>query len=156
MKVKANTKQFLDFQIFALYDTNPYWFIEKSIPADTTVMDLKKIEQNYFYIMKKGVIVLDHLDDHIADYNMIIDIDINGDAYPEFILYSIKNASLYWMKKYVAYISGFGWDSNFWIILTIYIYIISSVVGFYQFYKLKLINDQIISDKLVNYNIIFR
>jgi hypothetical protein len=151
LKLKHGEKKRLDFQIFALYDSNPYWFIEKEIAGDTSIQDLKKIEQNYFYMMTKGVIVLDHLDDvHSGDYNMIIDIDINNDTYPEFILYSIKNAKLYWMKKYVAYITGFGWDSNFWILLTIYIYIVSSVIGFYQFYKLKLLNDQIVNDKLVN------
>jgi hypothetical protein len=151
LKVKHDNNKRLDFQIFALYDSNPYWFIEKEIAKETSIQDLKRLEQNYFYMMTKGVIVLDHLDTHEIDYNMIIDIDINNDMYPEFILYSIKNASLYWMKKYVAYMMGFGWNSNFWILLTIYIYIVSSVIGFYQFYKLKLLNDQIVNDKLVNF-----
>jgi hypothetical protein len=109
-----------------------------------------KVEQNYNYCMTKCVIVLDHQKEGKIDYNMLMDIDINNDEYPEFIVYSTSSTSLYWIKKHTGGLTGFGWNSNFWIYLMIYIYIVSSVVGFFQFYKLKTLNDRLNEEKLVN------
>jgi len=83
------------------------------------------------------------------DFTMIMDINVNNDKFPEFIIYSDKNATLFWIKKYIGIISGFGWDSNFWIYLMIYIYIFSSIVGVYRFLILKNLKDENQSKKLV-------
>ena len=100
--------------------------------------------------MTKCDIVVDQQEqDDKLDYHFIIDIDINNDFYPEFIIYSGKDNCLYWIKKYVPYLSGFGWNSNFWIYICIYIYIVSSFLGMYEFYRFKRLNDQISIGKLL-------
>ena len=146
--MKIESKSRINFEVFILYSDQLVWFIEKKI--DIKLLKGKKIEQNYNYCMHKCDIVLDQTKNIV--YNMIMDIDINNDKYPEFIFYSENNNSLHWINKYKGYITGFGWNSNFWIYLIIYIYIVSSIVGFFQFYKLKMLNDRMNEEKLVPNN----
>lgn len=148
---QTKSKKRLNFEIFAIFDNDLFWFVEKdlNIPANVNWGN-HKMEQNYMYSMTTNNIVVDQQRDGTGlNYDFILEIDINGDEYPEFILYSIKQNSLYWIKKYVPYITGFGWDPNFWIYMIIYIYIVSSVVGMYEFYRLKKLNDQIAEEKLL-------
>ena len=89
LKVESNSR--VNFEVFILYDDQLVWFIEKKI--DMKLLTGKKIEQNYSYCMSRCNIVLDHQSENII-YNMIMDIDINNDMYPEFIVYSESNNSL--------------------------------------------------------------
>jgi len=86
------------------------------------------------------------------DFSMIMDINVNNDNFPEFIIFSEQNSSLFWIKKYIGFISGFGWDSNFWIYLMIYIYIVSSILGIYRFLKLRNLKEEKENKKFVKKN----
>ncbi len=100
--------------------------------------------------MKKCDIVVDQeSDSNTAKYDFLVDIDINSDSVVELIIYSNDKTSLYWVKKYVPFISGFGWNSDFWIYIILYIYILSSIVGIFEFYKLKKLNDELTKNNLV-------
>jgi hypothetical protein len=108
------------------------------------------MEMNYLYCMKKCDIVVDQeSDSNTAKYDFLVDIDINSDSVVELIIYSNDKTSLYWVKKYVPFISGFGWNSDFWIYIILYIYILSSIVGIFEFYKLKKLNDELTQNNLV-------
>lgn len=141
----------INFEIFAIYDNKLYWFIEKHLNIKQADYGNHVMLQNYMYCMTKCDIVVDqqNSDTLSLDYHFIVDVDINGDLYPEFIIYSSRDTCLYWIKKYVPYLSGFGWNSNFWIYIIIYIYIVSSIVGMWEFYRLKKLNDQISMEKLL-------
>jgi hypothetical protein len=145
---KIDGKKRINFEIFAVYDKHLYWFVEKEIGIpDTLDWGSHKIEQNYLYCMTKCEIVVEQQELNELNYHMILDIDVNSDSYPEFILYSSEYSSLYWIKKYVAYLTGFGWKSDFWIYVMIFIYTVSSVVGIFEFYKLKKLNDTLYQEK---------
>jgi hypothetical protein len=139
----------INFEIFAIYGNNLYWFVENDldVPKDFDWGNHQTL-QNYMYCMKKCDIVLE-TSNSVFDYKFILDIDINVDGYPEFIIYSGEETTLYWIKKYVPYLSGIGWDSNFWIYMILYIYVVSSVVGLFEFYRLKKLNDQVSLEKLL-------
>lgn len=99
--------------------------------------------------MDKCDIVLENSLFTNVDFSMLMDINVNNDAFPEFIIFSEKNSSLFWIKKYIGIISGFGWDSNFWIYLMIYIYIVSSILGVYRFVILKNLKEESENSKFV-------
>jgi hypothetical protein len=141
----------INFEIFAIYDDRLSWFVEIDLKVpDTFQWGSHRTIQNYMYCMTKCEIIVDkQAVTELMNYNVIIDIDVNGDRFPEFIVYSVKSNSLFWIKKYTPSLSGFGWNSNFWIYIIIYIYIVSSVVGIYDFYKLKKLNDKMFEDKLL-------
>lgn len=147
---RVSSSKRINFEIFAVYGENLYWFIEKTLAMDKYIdWGSHQTEQNYLYCMTKCEIVIDKEKDIGSSYYMLLDVDVNEDAYPEFILYSSQEKTLYWIKKYVPYISGFGWNSSFWIYMMIYIYTVSSIVGFFEFYKLKRLKDRMSSTKLV-------
>lgn len=149
LKTKSNKR--INFEIFAVYDDSLYWFVEKDLSIPGYVdWGSHKMEQNYLYCMTKCEIVIEKQKESLNNYYMILDIDVNEDTFPEFILYSSKDTTLYWIKKYVPYVTGFGWNSSFWIYMIVYIYLVSSIIGFFEFYKLKRLNDRMSSDKLVN------
>lgn len=108
-----------------------------------------KTFQNYIFSMVKCEIVIENSLFAKEDFTMITEINVNYDSFPEFIIYSEKYSTLFWIKKYIGYISGFGWDSNFWIYLMIYIYIACSIVGVYRFWILKNLKEEKESKKLV-------
>ena len=109
-----------------------------------------KMEMNFLYCMKKCDIVIDQDSVlNVIQYDFLMDIDINSDSTVELIIYSNEKSSLYWLKKYVPFISGFGWNSDFWIYVILYIYILSSIVGIFEFYKLKKLNDELSKNNLV-------
>jgi hypothetical protein len=141
----------INFEIFAIYEDKLYWFVEIDLNVpDSFEWGSHRTVQNYMYCMTKCEIVVEkqEVTDNL-NYNMIFDIDMNSDRFPEFIVYSIEENSLFWIKKYTPYLTGFGWNSNFWIYIIIYIYLVSSVVGFYDFYNLKRLNDKMFRDKLI-------
>lgn len=141
----------INFEIFAIYDDKLYWFVEIDLNVPNSFeWGSHKTVQNYMYCMSKCEIVVEKQEvTDSLNYDMIFDIDMNSDRFPEFIVYSIEENSLFWIKKYTPYLTGFGWNSNFWIYIIIYIYIVSSVVGFYDFYNLKRLNDNRFKDKLM-------
>ena len=108
------------------------------------------MEQNFLYCMKKCDIVIDEDSElNINSYDFLMEIDINSDSNVELIIYTNEKSSLYWLKKYVPFISGFGWNSDFWIYVILYIYLLSSIVGIFEFYKLKKLNDELSNNNLV-------
>ena len=143
----------INFEIFALFEKEFYWFIEKSLNLSTSIDWTTKAShqpKNYIYCMGKNDIVIDKVKDFTREtnsYDLIIDLDINQDGYPEFILYYYN--SLFMIKKYTPYISGFGWNANFWIFVCLYIYVICSIIGLYEFYKLSWLNNRIKEEKLL-------
>ena len=143
----------INFEIFALYDKDFYWFIEKSLKLSTSIDWTNKAShqpKNYIYCMKKNTIVIDKVKDFTREsnsYDLIIDLDINKDGNPEFILYYLD--SLFMIKKYTPYITGFGWNANFWIYVCLYIYVVCSFIGLYEFYKLSWLNNRIKEEKLL-------
>lgn len=144
--IKSNR---INFQLFALYTNKLIWFVEKEIKLPPGVeWGSHMMEQNYMYCMIQCEIVIEKKKKEL-DYEFILDIDVNNDEYPEFILYSSVSSSLYWIKKYIPYLTGFGWNSKFWIYLTLFIYILSSIVGIVEFFHLKRLNDQMIQEKLL-------
>lgn len=144
---KTNSNKRLNFEIFAIYSNKLYWFVEKDINfpdknsngnyQENINYGSHKTLQNYIYSLDKCEIVLENSLFKSEDFSMIMDINVNNDNFPEFIIFSEKNSTLFWIKKYIGYISGFGWDSNFWIYLMIYIYIVSSILGIYRFLILR-------------------
>lgn len=140
----------INFEIFAIFQNKIYWFVEKELNVPSMAWGDHKMKENYMYCMVKCNIVVDQQGaDNSLDYHFILDIDINNDDYPEFILYSSRDNSLYWIKKYEPNLTGFGWNSNFWIYLIVYIYFISSFIGMFEFYRLKKLNDKMAAEKLL-------
>ena len=173
-----NSPPFPEPSIFAIYSNKLYWFVEKEInfPNNKNQNSYNsdnyndknynyaginqanfnygshKTLQNYIYSMNKCEIVLENSLFTNVDFSMLMDINVNNDSFPEFIIFSEKNSSLFWIKKYIGYISGFGWDSNFWIYLMIYIYIVSSILGVYRFLILKNLKEESENNKFVKKN----
>jgi len=95
------------------------------------------------------VVEEDKLTPTIKSLDFITDLDVNDDSLLEVIIYSSTQTSLFWMKQYEPFISGFGWNSKFWIYIVLYVYTVSSIVGIYEFYKLKKLNDKYSKEKLL-------
>ena len=132
-----------NFEIFALYENKAYWFIEKD-----NITNNQYNETNYYNIMNKCDIVIETQENDLnIKYDLILDTDINVDNYPEFILYSSKKNTLYYIQRYEPYLVEFGWQSTFWIYLMIIIYSIASLIGFFEFYNIKKLNDKLTSSK---------
>jgi hypothetical protein len=52
---------------------------------------------------------------------------------------------LVWLKKIQPFLTGFGWNPNFWIYLILFIYLFSALAGIYEFFMLsKLYKDSIL------------
>ena len=138
-----------NFEIFAVYKTGVYWFTEQPLNLTShLIWESAAQPRNYIYCMIKSDIVIDKITEensNINNYKLIIDLDINFDSQPEFILYFAEK--LYLIKKYTPYISGFGWNSSFWIYVCIYIYIVCSIIGLWEFLKLNRLNNKIYQEK---------
>lgn len=140
----------INFEIFTIYENGLYWFIENNLNVTSSMIaDSKQEPKNFIYCMLKSDVIVDKFKDVERDstYKLIIDLDINYDTQPEFILY--YENTLYLIKKYTPYLSGFGWNSAFWIYICIYIYIVCSVIGLYEFFKLNNLNNKISQEKLL-------
>lgn len=144
-----NSKR-INFEIFAIFNHKMHWLIEKEVNTPNIDWNRNQLDRNYMYCMRKSDIVVEQqINQNTTKYEMIIDIDVNNDTYPEFILYSSYYSSLYWIKKYEPYIASFGWEPSFWIYLMILIYIISSLIGLFEFFRLKKLNDEYSLSKLM-------
>jgi len=107
------------------------------------------MEENYKFLMQRCDVVVEHEvpSKKLTSYDFITEIDLNEDSLVEAIVYSESKSTLFWMKQYEPFISGFGWNSHFWIYLIVYIYIVGSIVGIYEFLKLKKLNDKYVLEK---------
>lgn len=149
--ILINNYQRVNFEIFAIFNNQMHWLIEKEVNIPDIDWNRNQLDINYMYCMRKSDIVIEHqIDQNETKYEMIVDIDVNNDTYPEFILYSSYHSSLYWIKKYEPYFTSFGWEPSFWIYLMILIYIISSLIGLFEFYRLKKLNDEFALSKLLS------
>lgn len=129
----------INFEIFALYDKGFIWYVEKELSITTKLSwgDLQR-PKNYIQCMTGNDVVVDKVKDFTKqgnEYDLIVDLDINNDGYPEFILY--YEETLFLIKKYNPNLTGFGWNSSFWIYICIYVYVVCSVIGLIEFYKLS-------------------
>ena len=77
-----------------------------------------------------------------SEYDLILDIDLNKDKYPEFILYSYKSENMIYIQRKDTMISQYGWSQAFWIYLMIGIYTLATIVGGIEFYRLKNVNEK--------------
>jgi hypothetical protein len=131
----------ISFEIVAIFGNNIYWFIEK----DNTRYSSKK--STYHHLadsMKKCEIFIEKLNgnDKKSEYDVILDIDLNKDKYPEFILYSYKLENMIYIQRKETMISQYGWSQAFWIYLMIGIYTLATIVGGIEFYRLKNVNEK--------------
>ena len=131
----------ISFEIVAIFGNNIYWFIEK----DNTRYSSKK--STYHHLadsMKKCEIFIEKLNgnDIKSEYDVILDIDLNKDKYPEFILYSYKLENMIYIQRKETMISQYGWSQAFWIYLMIGIYTLATIVGGIEFYRLKNVNEK--------------
>ena len=128
----------LTFEIVAIYDNKVYWFIEKENGYHSQYL--------YHYLvgsLNKCNIFIEKLnhDDSENGYDFILDVDLNNDNYPEFLLYSSKEKSLLYIQRSEKNIISYGWSQRFWIYLMIGIYSISTILGIAEFYRLKTVNE---------------
>ncbi len=155
---KTTSSKRLNFEIFAIHSHKLLWFVEKEINFSNLYNKDGNNDfnwgshitfQNYIFSMVKCEIVVENTLLLENDFTMIMEMDVNNDNYPEFIIWSENKSTLFWIKRYIGFISGFGWDSNFWIYLMIYIYIFSSIIGVYRFWILKNLKEENANKKLV-------
>lgn len=101
-------------------------------------------------MVKRDLVVetLDGIKEQVG-LDLIIDIDINFKDEPEFVIYNRTALTLYWIKKYEPYISGFGWDSSFWIYVIIFVYSMSLFLSAFEFLKLNKLTYLVQKEKLV-------
>ena len=131
----------LSFEIVGIFGNKIYWFIEND---SYNALSPKKTIYNYLiHSMKKCEIFIEKLNGYaISEYDVILDIDLNKDKYPEFILYSYKLQNMIYIQRSETEISQYGWSQAFWIYLMIGIYTMSTIIGGIEFYRLKNVNEK--------------
>ena len=75
-------------------------------------------------------------------YDIILDIDVNNDNYPELVLYSYKLKKMIYIQRNEILLTQYGWSQAFWIYLMIGIYTMSSIIGGFEFYRIKNVNEK--------------
>ena len=131
----------LSFEIVGIFGNKIYWFIEND---SYNAHSHKKTKYNYLkHSMKKCEIFIEKLNGNaISEYDVILDIDLNKDKYPEFILYSYKLQNMIYIQRSETEISQYGWSQAFWIYLMIGIYTMSTIIGGIEFFRLKNVNEK--------------
>ncbi len=132
------------FEIVAIFGKKIYWFIEKDNNHNTGYSSKKSIYHHLVNSMKKCEIFIEKLNgnDINNEYDIILDIDLNKDKYPEFILYSYELENMIYIQRKETIISQYGWSQSFWIYLMIGIYTLATIVGGIEFYRLKNVNEK--------------
>ena len=143
----------LSFEIVGIFGNKVYWFIEKD--NNNNALLSKQSSNNLIHSMIKCEIFIEKLKgvDIKNDYDIILDIDLNKDLYPEFILYSYKLENMIYIQRKEIILTEYGWSQAFWIYLMIGIYTISTIIGGIEFFRLKNANDKFsmkISTSLIN------
>ena len=106
-----------------LYSYNYFlldWYIEKDLGShiDYASLGQNKLDVNYYHLMQKCDIVVevdDYLTEGLKTYDFITEIDVNDDSLVELVVYSTSKSSLFLMKQFEPFLTGFGWNSQFWI-----------------------------------------
>lgn len=130
----------LSFEIVGIFGSRIYWFIEK----DNNNGYSQSIYQHLINSFLKCNIFIEKLngDDIDNDYDIIIDIDLNKDLYPEFIIYSYNLQNMIYIQRKETILTQYGWSQSFWIYLMIGIYTMSTIIGGLEFYRLKNVNEK--------------
>ena len=132
----------ISFEIISIFGNKIYWFIEKDNNKGHTLTN--SIYQYLINSMVKCEIFIDKNDgnDMNDSYDIILDIDLNNDNYPEFVLYSYKQQKMIYMQRNEILLTQYGWSQAFWIYLMIGIYTMSSIIGGVEFYRIKNVNEK--------------
>ena len=139
----------ISFEIIGIFGNKIYWFIEKDYKNAHTLTH--SIYQYLINSMVKCEIFIDkyNANDMDNEYDIILDIDLNSDNYPEFVLYSYKLQKMIYIQRYEILLTQYGWSQAFWIYLMIGIYTMSSIIGGIEFYRIKNKNEKYL-DSLIN------
>ena len=132
----------ISFEIIGIFGNKIYWFIEKE--NNHGYSQSHSIYQYLINSMVKCEIFIDKYigNDMINAYDIILDIDLNKDNYPEFVLYSYKFKKMIYIQRNEILLTEYGWSQAFWIYLMIGIYTMSSIIGGIEFYRIKNINEK--------------
>lgn len=132
----------ISFEIISIFGNKIYWFIEKDNNKGHTLTN--SIYQYLINSMVKCEIFIDknNGNDMNDSYDIILDIDLNNDNYPEFVLYSYKQQKMIYMQRNEILLTQYGWSQAFWIYLMIGIYTMSSIIGGVEFYRIKNVNEK--------------
>ena len=132
----------ISFEIISIFGNKIYWFIEKDNNKGHTLTN--SIYQYLINSMVKCEIFIDknNGNDMNDSYDIILDIDLNNDNYPEFVLYSYKQQKMIYMQRNEILLTQYGWSQAFWIYLKIGIYTMSSIIGGVEFYRIKNVNEK--------------
>ena len=132
----------ISFEIVGLFGNKVYWFIEKD--NNFGQPSIQSIYNHLINSMTKCNIFIEKLDgdDSKNEYDLILDIDLNKDKYPEFLLYSYKFKNMIYIQRKETNITQYGWSQAFWIYLMIAIYTLATVIGGIEFYRLKNVNEK--------------
>ena len=131
----------ISFEIIGIFGNKIYWFIEK----ENNIHSLThSIYQYLINSMIKCEIFIDKYNgnDMNSVYDIILDIDLNNDDYPEFILYSYTLKKMIYIQRNEILLTQYGWSQAFWIYLMIGIYTMSSIIGGIEFYRIKNVNEK--------------
>jgi hypothetical protein len=133
----------ISFEIVGIFGNKIYWFIEKD-NNNARYSSHRSIYQHLINSMKKCELFIEKLNgDNInSEYDLILDIDLNKDDYPEFLLYSYKFENMIYIQRRETNITQYGWSQAFWIYLMIGIYTMATLIGSIEFYRIKNINEK--------------
>ena len=132
----------ITFEIIGIFGNKLYWFIEKDNNNGHSLT-----QSIYHYLinsMSKCEIFIDKYNGNDMNdaYDIILDIDLNNDNYPEFVLYSYKLEKMIYIQRIEILLTQYGWSQAFWIYLMIGIYTFSSIIGGIEFYRIKNMNEK--------------
>ena len=133
----------ISFEIVGIFGNKIYWFIERDNNKNSNSLT-HSIYQYLINSMVKCEIFIDKYkgNDMNNGYDIILDIDLNNDAYPEFILYSYKYKKMVYIQRNEIILTEYGWSQAFWIYLMIGIYVMSSITGGFEFFRIKNVNKK--------------
>ena len=134
----------ITFEIVGLFGNKIYWFIEKENNKHSLYSSKKSINKHLINTMIKCDLFIEKLNEDNSNngYDIILDMDLNKDEYPEFILYSYKFENMIYIQRTETNITQYGWSQAFWIYLMIGIYSMATLIGSIEFYRIKNINEK--------------
>ena len=136
----------ISFEIVGIFGNEIYWFIEKE-NYNGLGSNQYSIYQHLINSMTKCNIFIEKYNNTKGEYDLILDIDLNKDKYPEFILYSYKLKNMIYIQRIETNITQYGWSQAFWIYLMIGIYSLATIIGGFEFYRIKNVNEKYIMSK---------
>ena len=141
----------ISFEIIGIFGNKIYWFIERDNNNNGNSLT-HSIYQYLINSMVKCEIFIDKYkgNDMNTGYDIILDIDLNNDDYPEFILYSYKYKKMVYIQRNEIILTEYGWSQAFWIYLMIGIYVMSSITGGIEFFRIKNVNEKYLDSLKMN------